>query len=355
MRGKNGQTPIIQVEPTSPIAQEYYILTQNNYCAAFLLHTFHNQQAEHTSDVLTCTLQQLQMALGYSFPPTEICRALDLLLKETFVYLKPDPLWEKRHRESSKLTCLTISTRLHFVYTQPNIPVTPRQPFIILIDRRKISFLLETCAILSSPARLLTENKALQKKYKSQKSLVDYQCSRALKQQLPATLSLFHWMQTYNYFDGKCAYCGEKPGHVIEHYIPIGHGSGTQWSNCVPACRTCNGKKGEKHPDQVMTMPSLSSVGVYLAMLKHIEETLLTQANMLDFQRKREDHQRLDPMNRALVSSVRFDRRIGRFFFSLQMIRLTGWISGAFLLVVIPAPWWLASSFYQTHHWDIIF
>ncbi|MGO9960370.1 MAG: HNH endonuclease, partial [Solirubrobacteraceae bacterium] len=78
-----------------------------------------------------------------------------------------------------------------------------------------------------------------------------------------------HWkklkMHLFELFDGKCAYCEAKPGHVtvghVEHYRPKGnvkddenHG-GYYWlafeaSNLLPACPACNSAhgKGDRFP-----------------------------------------------------------------------------------------------------------
>ena len=71
---------------------------------------------------------------------------------------------------------------------------------------------------------------------------------RAEKFGLPATLTMEEWQSTTEYFEGRCAYCQEKPWQVLEHFIPIALGGGTTVDNCVPACRSCNNAKRELHP-----------------------------------------------------------------------------------------------------------
>lgn len=51
-------------------------------------------------------------------------------------------------------------------------------------------------------------------------------------------LTMEQWLETLEYFDYKCAYCGGNY-EVIEHYLP-NHKAGTTVSNCVPACSSCN-------------------------------------------------------------------------------------------------------------------
>ncbi len=50
-----------------------------------------------------------------------------------------------------------------------------------------------------------------------------------------------------------CAYCG---GHFIfdeltrEHIVPVSRGGYDSWMNCITACRTCNGHKGNRLPEE---------------------------------------------------------------------------------------------------------
>ena len=48
-------------------------------------------------------------------------------------------------------------------------------------------------------------------------------------------LTMEQWLETLEYFDHKCAYCGGEY-QMIEHYLPI-YKAGTTVSNCVlPVC-----------------------------------------------------------------------------------------------------------------------
>jgi hypothetical protein len=57
-------------------------------------------------------------------------------------------------------------------------------------------------------------------------------------------LTMEQWIETLEYFDYRCAYCGGKY-EVVEHYLPV-HQAGTTASNCVPACLHCNIMKDRK-------------------------------------------------------------------------------------------------------------
>lgn len=76
---------------------------------------------------------------------------------------------------------------------------------------------------------------------------VRLQNKRAQRVRLLATLTLEQWLETLNHFGWKCAYCKGRYV-VLEHFIPIIHGGGTTWDNCVPACPRCNAIKMSWNP-----------------------------------------------------------------------------------------------------------
>ncbi len=61
-------------------------------------------------------------------------------------------------------------------------------------------------------------------------------------------LTFKEWLQTVEYFKGQCAYCLTTDYEVIEHFIPISLGGKTTVTNCVPSCKSCNTKKGNRNP-----------------------------------------------------------------------------------------------------------
>lgn len=70
---------------------------------------------------------------------------------------------------------------------------------------------------------------------------------RAKKMGARQDLTIEQWLETLEYFNHKCVYCGGEY-EVIEHYLPI-HVAGTTVSNCVPACSHCNIMKDRKEHD----------------------------------------------------------------------------------------------------------
>ena len=82
------------------------------------------------------------------------------------------------------------------------------------------------------------------------------------------------WLETLEYFNYKCAYCGERDYEFIEHYLPV-HVAGTTASNCVPACASCNALKDAKNHRLTLyqkerVLAFLESKGVKIAF--HIHE-----------------------------------------------------------------------------------
>lgn len=51
-----------------------------------------------------------------------------------------------------------------------------------------------------------------------------------------------------------CAYCGHRfrfEDLTREHIVPVSRGGFDTWMNCITACRACNGRKGNRLPEEV--------------------------------------------------------------------------------------------------------
>lgn len=48
----------------------------------------------------------------------------------------------------------------------------------------------------------------------------------------------------------QCQYCGNRKQLTIDHIIPRSKGGKHTWDNVVIACATCNGRKGDRTPEQ---------------------------------------------------------------------------------------------------------
>ena len=64
-----------------------------------------------------------------------------------------------------------------------------------------------------------------------------------------------------------CAYCGEHfhaDDLTREHILPVSRGGDDSWMNCITACRSCNGHKGNRTPHEahmeLMYLPYVPSL-----------------------------------------------------------------------------------------------
>lgn len=54
------------------------------------------------------------------------------------------------------------------------------------------------------------------------------------------------WQECKQYFDNRCAYCGEEKELTRDHFIALKHGGEYTKNNIVPACKSCNCSKRTK-------------------------------------------------------------------------------------------------------------
>lgn len=60
------------------------------------------------------------------------------------------------------------------------------------------------------------------------------------------------WRSLIDLFEfGTCLYC-RTSGHklTVDHWLPVKLGGRTEMGNLIPCCKSCNSKKGAKHPDE---------------------------------------------------------------------------------------------------------
>jgi len=113
--------------------------------------------------------------------------------------------------------------------------------------------------ILDYKRRFREENKELlalkQKEYlQTEKGKANLQrCAtkrRAREREIINTLTSEEWLQILEDYDYKCAYCGcefnEDTLPTRDHVIPISKGGHNTKENVIPACLSCNAKKGNK-------------------------------------------------------------------------------------------------------------
>lgn len=81
--------------------------------------------------------------------------------------------------------------------------------------------------------------------------VIQSQRRAARAKELPHTLTRSEWNEIKDQFQNRCAYCGERFDHLTQdHAIPLSRGGAYTRENIVPACRSCNSKKGDMTADE---------------------------------------------------------------------------------------------------------
>jgi len=75
-----------------------------------------------------------------------------------------------------------------------------------------------------------------------------------------------------------CAYCGGRfpSGDITrEHIVPVSRGGNNSWMNCISACRPCNGRKGNRLPEEArMTL-------LYLPYVPSLHEDMILRGRRI--------------------------------------------------------------------------
>ncbi len=75
-----------------------------------------------------------------------------------------------------------------------------------------------------------------------------------------------------------CQYCGSSRGVTIDHVFPKSRGGKDSWTNLVAACAACNGKKGNRTPQEAgMTLRCVPRSPVHPLLKLAGEEQFLSK------------------------------------------------------------------------------
>mgnify|MGYP006276852475 CR=1 FL=1 len=75
-----------------------------------------------------------------------------------------------------------------------------------------------------------------------------------------------------------CAYCGDRfLSHDLtrEHIVPVSRGGADSWMNCITACRACNGRKGNRLPEEAGMDPR------YLPYIPSLHEDMILRGRRI--------------------------------------------------------------------------
>lgn len=79
-----------------------------------------------------------------------------------------------------------------------------------------------------------------------------------------------NWLHALKFFNFKCAYCGASGRIEMEHIIPTVKGGGYTPDNIIPACSSCNSKKGNFEWDTWFKNSSIYSEERYWRIKEYI-------------------------------------------------------------------------------------
>jgi len=69
---------------------------------------------------------------------------------------------------------------------------------------------------------------------------------RRVRKNILSTLTAAEWEEIKKQYKYRCVYCGEKRKLTMDHIIPLSKGGHHVKENIVPACLSCNSKKGDR-------------------------------------------------------------------------------------------------------------
>ncbi len=85
------------------------------------------------------------------------------------------------------------------------------------------------------------------------KGIVSEANRSARRRGIAQVLTVPQWQEILEYFGHRCAYCNAQPERLeIDHITPVTKGGEHTPDNVVPACRSCNARKGNRPLAQML-------------------------------------------------------------------------------------------------------
>jgi 5-methylcytosine-specific restriction endonuclease McrA len=154
--------------------------------------------------------------------------------------------WRGQCRACHKLTVIERRPPEYFAAWHEQKRADPKYR-AVLIQRQRVNS--QTPAARASRRRRENEYFRLRPAKRAEKNKKAY----ALRRGAPtATLTAAQWRGVQAVFGGLCAYCQQKPGDTMDHFVPVASGGKHDVSNVVPACRACNSSKRHRDPFEWM-------------------------------------------------------------------------------------------------------
>lgn len=246
----------VRKEAVVTVEREFILLCEKCICPAILLGNFYTYSKEiieysplgpYCDPAIYNTLEGISDWYLGLFSLSDIKWAIEYLVYKEYIIVETVV--------ADKQSLLKIEANVDKVYEDSrNLEVEPH----FIHDQKYASFQAHMEA--ESVKRREKEREAnpiLQKTMsrptkidpaEAEKGKVQSQNKRAKNARLLATLTLDQWLETLKHFKWRCAYCKKGNYTVLEHFVPIIHGGGTTWDNCVPSCTRCNAIKQSWNP-----------------------------------------------------------------------------------------------------------
>jgi len=88
-------------------------------------------------------------------------------------------------------------------------------------------------------------------------SAIGYTCKETVKELIAAnglnrnreseiSYTTDDWLNALEFFDNRCAYCGNSGKMTKDHVVPLSKGGKLEFGNVVPCCQSCNSRKKDR-------------------------------------------------------------------------------------------------------------
>jgi 5-methylcytosine-specific restriction endonuclease McrA len=159
---------------------------------------------------------------------------------------------DKKGNESTKV-CFRCNQELPITdfYTKINgkfglEPICKKCTHDKLIEYRKTERYRDAASSYYHKEETLDRLLAYQKTDKCKAAKARIATKRRAKIKILSTLTDDEWKEIKRHYNYKCVYCGEKKLLTQDHIIPVSKGGHHIKENIVPACKSCNSKKGNR-------------------------------------------------------------------------------------------------------------
>jgi 5-methylcytosine-specific restriction endonuclease McrA len=104
-----------------------------------------------------------------------------------------------------------------------------------------------------NPEAMVEEGRRMRAKHRLN-ILAKNQNRRALRARAPGTFTAAEFVALCAAHNNRCAYCGCDSKLTVDHAMPLSRGGSNNIENVVPACGSCNSRKGTRTVEEFMAV-----------------------------------------------------------------------------------------------------